>query len=298
METTMHVLVYGATGTQGGPVARRLLGRGDRVRVLTRDPDPARAIAAAGAEIAQGDLSDGSGLRAAHEGVDAVFMQITATARPDQLPLLTRAGAEAVRAAGVGHVVMTTSSVVPPALTGVAAPDARVAMLEAVRSILPGAVVLRPTLLLDNFSGPLRPALDSGVIPQGIPADVPVAYLSADDQAAFAVAALDRPALAGELIPIAGPDAVTGPTLAAVLSAAVGHPLQYVPMDEPQTREALAFAGEDVARAVAQMYAWEGTAGADQLAPDIRGARELLGFAPTPLAVWARQALAPAEAAA
>jgi hypothetical protein len=46
------------------------------------------------------------------------------------------------------------------------------------------------------------------------------------------------------------------------------------------------------------MYAWEGTAGADQLAPDIRGARELLGFAPTPLAVWARQALAPAEAAA
>jgi uncharacterized protein YbjT (DUF2867 family) len=191
--------------------------------------------------------------------VDAVFMQITATARRDQLPPLARAGAEAVRAVGVERVVMTTSSVVPPAPTGVAAPDARVAMLEAVRDIPPGAIVLRPTLLLDNFSGPPPPALDGGVIPQGITAEVPVAYLSADDQAAFAVAALDRPALAEPLLPIAGPDAVTGPALAAVLSAAVGRALRYVPMDEAQTRDALAFAGEDAVRAVSQMYAREGT---------------------------------------
>ena len=32
------VLVYGATGSQGGAVARSLLERGFRVRALTRDP--------------------------------------------------------------------------------------------------------------------------------------------------------------------------------------------------------------------------------------------------------------------
>jgi hypothetical protein len=173
------------------------------------------------------------------------------------------------------------------------APDARVELLQTVREVLPRTVVLRPTLLLDNFSGPLRPALEGGVIPQGIPADVRVAYISAEDQAAHAVAALDRPELAGELLPIAGADAVTGPELAQVLGAALGAPLTYLPMSEAQTREALAFAGEDVAAAVAQMYLWEGTDGADQLAPDLSRTREALGVTPTPLADWARAQPAP-----
>ncbi len=290
----MRVLVYGATGTQGGPVARRLLDRGDQVRVLTRDPASAAGWVRRGADVARGDLRDGSGLRAAHEGIDAVFLQLSASVPPAQIPLMARAALSAAREAGVAHVVMTSSSVIPPARTGVEAPDARVELLETVRRVLPATVVLRPTLLLDNFSGPLRPALDGGVVPQGIPADVPVAYLSAEDQAAYAVAALDRPELAGELLPIAGADAVTGPQLAAVLGAAMGTTLAYVPMSPAQVREALAFVGDEVAAAVAQMYAWEGTHGADQLAPDLARTRDALGVTPTPLADWAAAALAPA----
>jgi uncharacterized protein YbjT (DUF2867 family) len=294
----MRVLVYGATGTQGTPVARRLLDRGDDVRVLTRRPDAARQWQDRGAEVAVADLADGSGLPAAHQDVDAVFLQISAGVPPAHIPALARTALTAARDAGIGHVVMTSSSVIPAAPTGVPAPDARVELLRTVREVLPGTVVLRPTLLLDNFSGPLRPALEDGVVPQGIPADVPVAYVSAEDQAAFAVAALDRPELAGELLPIAGPDAVTGPTLAAVLGAALGRPLAYLPMDEAQVRQALGFAGDVVAAAVAQMYAWEGTAGRDQLAPDLGRTREVLGVTPTPLAVWAEQALAPAPTVA
>jgi uncharacterized protein YbjT (DUF2867 family) len=187
---------------------------------------------------------------------------------------------------------MTSSSVIPPARTGVEAPDARVELLETVRQVLPQTVVLRPTLLLDNFSGPLRPALEGGVVPQGIPADIPVAYISAEDQAAYAVAALDRPELAGELLPIAGAEAVTGSLLAAALGQAMGRKLTYVHLSQAQVREALAFAGEAVAAAVAEMYAWEGTEGADQLAPDLTRTREALGVTPTPLADWAASALA------
>ena len=289
----MHVLVYGATGTQGGPVARRLLERGDRVRVLTRQRAAAAAWAERGAQVARADLPDSSGLVAAHEGVDAVFLQISASVSPPQIPLMARAALTAARDAGVAHIVMTSSSVIPPARTGVEAPDARVELLETVREVLPRTVVLRPTLLLDNFSGPLRPALDGGVVPQGIPADVPVAYISAEDQAAYAVAALDRPELAGELLPMAGGEAVTGPQLAKVLGEAMGTQLAYVPLSQSEVRDALAFAGPVVAAAVAEMYAWEGTEGADQLAPDLTRTRHALGVMPTPLADWARSALAP-----
>jgi len=289
----MHVLVYGATGTQGGPVARRLLERGDQVRVLTRAPASADGWQARGAQVVQGDLRDSSGLIAAHHDVDAVFLQISASVTPSLIPQMARAALSAARDAGVPHVVMTTSSVIPPARTGFEAPDARVELLETVREVLPRTVVLRPTLLLDNFSGPLRPALEGGVVPQGIPADVRVAYLSAEDQAAHAIAALDRPGLAGELLPIAGADAVTGPELAAALGQAMGKQLTYVPLSQAQVREALAFAGEDVAAAIAQMYAWEAADGAGQLNPDLTRTRQALATAPTPLADWAASALAP-----
>lgn len=60
-------LVVGATGTLGGSVAKRLLESGDRVRVLVREPSPARAagphtdpeeLRRAGAEVVRGDLKD------------------------------------------------------------------------------------------------------------------------------------------------------------------------------------------------------------------------------------------------
>jgi uncharacterized protein YbjT (DUF2867 family) len=56
------ILVFGATGSQGGAVARRLLDRGFRVRALTRDPQKpeAHALADQGAEVVQGDMDDRS----------------------------------------------------------------------------------------------------------------------------------------------------------------------------------------------------------------------------------------------
>ena len=52
------ILVAGATGNQGGAVARSLLDRGFRVRALTRNPQKpeAQALADQGAEVVEGDM--------------------------------------------------------------------------------------------------------------------------------------------------------------------------------------------------------------------------------------------------
>jgi len=72
----MDVLVAGATGRLGGPLADRLLDRGHRVRALTRDPGSAAAdrLRRSGAHIVAGDLDDPSGLRRAAAGADAVLI--------------------------------------------------------------------------------------------------------------------------------------------------------------------------------------------------------------------------------
>lgn len=76
MPDTRTILVTGATGAQGGSVARHLLGKGGfAVRCLTRNPDSEKAVALrqTGAEIVRGDLDDPASLRSALDGCQAVF---------------------------------------------------------------------------------------------------------------------------------------------------------------------------------------------------------------------------------
>ena len=69
------ILVSGATGQQGGTVARNLLERGFAVRALTRDTEKAaaRELAEIGAEIVSGDLEDRGSIERVLDGVYGVF---------------------------------------------------------------------------------------------------------------------------------------------------------------------------------------------------------------------------------
>jgi uncharacterized protein YbjT (DUF2867 family) len=71
----MTILVTGATGGQGGSVARHLLTAGFQVRALTRNPDSdkAKALADAGAQVVAGDLADRASLDRALNGCDGAF---------------------------------------------------------------------------------------------------------------------------------------------------------------------------------------------------------------------------------
>ena len=77
--TQQTVLVTGATGNQGGAVARALLDHQMKVRAFVRDPakPKAQALAELGAELVRGDLGDAGSLVAAARGVDSVFVLTT-----------------------------------------------------------------------------------------------------------------------------------------------------------------------------------------------------------------------------
>lgn len=69
----MRVVVTGATGFTGGVLARALLTRGHEVTVLVRNRAHAEDLAAAGAGLAVGDLTDRPAVRAALEGARVVY---------------------------------------------------------------------------------------------------------------------------------------------------------------------------------------------------------------------------------
>ena len=74
-ESTSPVLVTGATGKQGGAVARALLAAGTPVRALVRTPTAQAALhlQSLGAELVQGDLDFPERLESALANVRAVF---------------------------------------------------------------------------------------------------------------------------------------------------------------------------------------------------------------------------------
>lgn len=74
-------VVFGATGKQGGAVARELLRRGHRVRTVVRNPQaaPAEELAVAGAKLAIGDMEDPSSPDAALKGTYGAYSVQTFT---------------------------------------------------------------------------------------------------------------------------------------------------------------------------------------------------------------------------
>ena len=69
------VVVTGATGRQGGAVARHLLSQGWRVRALSRKPGGKRAqrLADLGAEIVGADMAHPVTLRSAFRGARGIY---------------------------------------------------------------------------------------------------------------------------------------------------------------------------------------------------------------------------------
>lgn len=101
------VVVVGATGNQGGSVARRFLREGAdrfRVRGLTRDPSsgPAKDLAALGADVVRADLNDVHSLKAAFEGANVIF-SVTNYWEPFFPPNIEASRAQ-VKALGLGGV--------------------------------------------------------------------------------------------------------------------------------------------------------------------------------------------------
>ncbi len=101
----MKILVIGATGMLGMPVARQLQADGHQVRVFSRNPEKARAKFGPAFELAVGDVEDPRALEAALEGCQGVHLNLDGGADPD---LERRGGENVARAAAKANVQMLT----------------------------------------------------------------------------------------------------------------------------------------------------------------------------------------------
>lgn len=247
----ISVLVTGATGQQGGALARVLLQRGHRVVAFTRSADSpaAQALAASGAEVATGDFEDVESLTRAMRGVDAVYAMATPfEAGPEMEVRHGRNQADAAQAAGVKHFVYSSVAGASER-TGIPHFDSKHAVEQYVRGLELPFTVVAPVFFMENFHSPsMMEELKRSVLAMGLPPHRGLQLVALEDLAALTETVLSLPEeFIGRRIEVAS-DEVTGEQAAALLTFATGHRIHYeqIPLERIRARS------EDLAR----MYQW------------------------------------------
>jgi uncharacterized protein YbjT (DUF2867 family) len=221
-------LTYGATGSQGEPVARQLLEAGHSVRVVVRKPERAVALKAKGAEVIQGDLNDFTSLQDASVGVDGVFLMLPFSAQGNPFDLLGHA-IRAAKEAGVNHLVFNASGQAPLVATGIPMLDFRIQLTDFIASCGIPNIILEPGVYMENFLGPwCLPSIQSqAAVAYPHRAEMRVSWIASQDLGALSVAALERPALVGQRFVLGGPEALDGAAIAKAFSNGLKRPIAY-----------------------------------------------------------------------
>lgn len=235
-----RVLVTGATGKQGGALARLLLKRGHHVRALTRKPDSAAAVQLknAGAELVVGDLGDRPSVERAAKGVDVAY--IVATPYEQGVEAETRfgrTGVDGARAAGVPYIVYSSVSDADRK-TGIPHFDSKAEVERHLQGLGIDHSIVAPVFFMENFYAPWTNAgFANGVLAMGVAADRRLQLISVPEIAEFTTLAIERrDAFRGKRINIAS-DELTPPEMAKVISEASGRKLTYVPVPVDQLRK-------------------------------------------------------------
>lgn len=194
-----EILVSGATGLQGGAVARRLLQDGWPVRFLTRDPDlaKARALVARGARAIAGDLEDIEAARLACRGVYGVFSIQNFWEHGYEREIHQGGNlVDAARHEGVQHFVYASvGGVGRTDGLGITHFDTKAVIEQRLMRSGLSWTILRPVTFLENFTAELmlERIFRMGVVSFPFPGDRPFQLIAVDDEADMVAAAFADP---------------------------------------------------------------------------------------------------------
>lgn len=253
--TRKTILVFGATGAQGGSVARNLLRRGQfNVRAFTRKPDSpaAQALRELGAEIVQGDLDDPASIAAALDGCYGAYGVTSFWEHFEKEGPQGRNLVKAVAEAKIQHFVFSTLPSIEKETGGtLRSPhfDLKAEHENYARQLGIPATFIHVPYYYENFLYFFPPrAAGDGTYQFGFPqGDTPLAAMSVQDVGLIVAPVFEQPAAyIGKVLKLAG-DELAPSTYASIMSRQTGAEIRYAHVPR-ETYAALGFPGaEDLA---------------------------------------------------
>lgn len=224
------IVVAGATGRQGGAVARHLLAKGFKVRALTRNAasPAAERLASAGAEVMKASLDDPRSVASAMAGAHGVYsVQNFWEAGVEREIAQAKIVADAARAAEVRHFVYASVGSAARG-SGVEHFESKFVVEDYVRGLGLPATFVRPSCFMENYYIPeVEVALLKGSLLDPVRGDKPFQLIAVDDIGAFAALAFARPEeFIGQEVDLAGAE-LTNPEAAAIFARVMDRPIAF-----------------------------------------------------------------------
>lgn len=222
------ITVFGATGGQGGPVARALLQNAFKVRAVTRNPDSEKAqqLRDAGAEVVAGSVTDRESVKAAIAGAYGAY--VVTLVSPDEAQV-GKAVADECKEAGVQHVVFSGLESVKDTLGKPCLHfDSKAAVEKHLDEIKVPNTSVRFPFYFENFSNFFSYTVEAdGTHTITLPMDGPMDAMSVSDGAPVVVDIFKNPQqYLGKKVALSAGRKTIG-EYAAVISQATGKVLKY-----------------------------------------------------------------------
>ena len=170
--------------------------------------------------------------------------------------------------------------------------DYRIHLEQMVRESGVPSSILRPFAYMETLLGPwVLPRLHAeNVVAYPTRVDRPISWIAAQDLGRFAVAALERPELAGQAFNLGGPEALDGEGIAQSFSRALGRRINYVAISPEEFRAIMGRIMEPEAEAgITVAYRANEAAPLSAMVVDSSAALEKLPIVQTTLEQWVRQ---------
>ncbi len=226
------ILVFGATGQQGGSVAAALLAAGWPVRAFVRDAASSKSMALrdAGIELVQGTFDDAALIRSAMKDAHGVFsVQPSSPGGEVSDEDEVRYGigiADLAVESGVRHLVYTSGAAVGDEPTGMGHFDSKARIEAHIRTLPITATIVRPAAFMEMLVMPGF-GLDEGRFSFFPKPDQSMQFLAVEDIGKVVAAVFADPErFGGETFEIAS-DTLTGRDLEAIFTEAAGRPIPY-----------------------------------------------------------------------
>src|SRR5262245_27511925 len=216
-------IVLGATGTNGREVVRALLGLGEWVRAVVRDPAKAAGLAAERVEVVAGELTQPKSLERAFAGGSCLFLlaPVSLTQADMELDAL-----RAARVAGIGRVVKLSAIGADTLSAGHFSRSHGIAEAALRQSGL-GWTIVRGAFFYSNllFAADAIKRTDQYT---GHWAGHSAAWVDPTDLAEVCARCMVDPAQAGATLTATGPAPLTNAEVCEALSRVLGRAITYV----------------------------------------------------------------------
>jgi uncharacterized protein YbjT (DUF2867 family) len=261
-------VIAGVSGHVGGVAAQELLAKGQKVKVIVRDPAKGTAWSGRGAEVAVGRLDDVGFLTGALKGATGFFTLLPPDlSAPDFYAAQCKTAdaiVAAVKAAGTPHVAILSSFGAD--LAEGTGPIKGLYYLETHLRPVTKLSAIRAASFMENLGMVLAPAKGMGMFPNFAPSqDYPIPMIATKDIGMLVAKTLMSPPARSENVDLVGPS-YSAKQQAEKLGAALGKQLNI--MDIPQAGWVGAMMQGGLPKHLAEVYAeMYGAAAAGKLAP-------------------------------